>query len=396
MKLEGKQASPKSGNETLKRDIVKENSKGIPLLDSKVKEDYVDQFLYQTNDEAVDSKHDHNNANLEPLPIEGRSIVREEHEMPELVKDICVDEGVPVHDKFLFDTSTMDDYLSTFLPPGKVIKGGQDQLDKEPVVDVIPDLGVLKIPEDKGSSEDVEKIHFMQIMEVESEAANSASNVLKRSQSLGDLLALPEPATDSSCLEPLSSEAPPIPDDNPDISASSTSHTELENDSKPPSSSLDSVASTSKEPSNARNQSEETERHSLDSVSDDLTNEVSGRLSFENRAINAADTKLLPPPPNHDPNLAKPQLITSSIVSEPTSSSLLQHDLGDASFSAVPVPFSGSISMRSDSSTTSARSFAFPVLQSEWNSSPVRMAKADRRRLRKQRYWKNGILCCKF
>ncbi|CAN1295569.1 hypothetical protein LINPERPRIM_LOCUS22862 [Linum perenne] len=323
MKLEGKQASPKSGNETLKRDIVKENSKGIPLLDSKVKEDYVDQFLYQTNDEAVDSKHDHNNANLEPLPIEGRSIVREEHEMPELVKDICVDEGVPVHDKFLFDTSTMDDYLSSFLPPGKVIKGGQDQLDKEPVVDVIPDLGVLKILEDKGSSEDVEKIHSMQIMEVESEAANSASNVLKRSQSLGDLLALPEPGNDSSCLEPLSSEAPP-------------------NDSKPPSSSLDSVASTSKEPSNARNQNEETERHSLDSVSDDLTNEVSGRLSFENRAINAADTKLLPPPPNQDPNHAKPQLITSSIVSE-------------------PIPFSGSISMRSDSSTTSARSFAFPV-----------------------------------
>ncbi|XP_038892056.1 uncharacterized protein LOC120081347 isoform X2 [Benincasa hispida] len=58
--------------------------------------------------------------------------------------------------------------------------------------------------------------------------------------------------------------------------------------------------------------------------------------------------------------------------------------------------YSGSISLRSDSSTTSTRSFAFPILQSEWNSSPVRMAKADRRHLRKHRGWRQGILCCRF
>ncbi|KAG1363749.1 hypothetical protein COCNU_11G005760 [Cocos nucifera] len=55
------------------------------------------------------------------------------------------------------------------------------------------------------------------------------------------------------------------------------------------------------------------------------------------------------------------------------------------------IPYSGSISLRSDSSTTSTRSFAFPILQSEWNSSPVKMAKADRRHLRKQRGW---WFCC--
>ncbi|XP_008809678.1 uncharacterized protein LOC103721303 [Phoenix dactylifera] len=60
------------------------------------------------------------------------------------------------------------------------------------------------------------------------------------------------------------------------------------------------------------------------------------------------------------------------------------------------IPYSGSISLRSDSSTTSTRSFAFPVLQSEWNSSPVKMAKADRRHLRKHRGWRVGLLCCKF
>ncbi|KAJ6833859.1 uncharacterized protein M6B38_339180 [Iris pallida] len=51
------------------------------------------------------------------------------------------------------------------------------------------------------------------------------------------------------------------------------------------------------------------------------------------------------------------------------------------------IAYSGSTSLRSESSTTSAQSFAFPVLQSEWNSSPVRMAKPRRR-------W--GLFCCKF
>lgn len=60
------------------------------------------------------------------------------------------------------------------------------------------------------------------------------------------------------------------------------------------------------------------------------------------------------------------------------------------------IPYSGNISLRSESSTTSTRSFAFPVLQNEWNSSPVKMAKADRRRLKEDRGWGYRILCCKF
>ncbi|XP_072992223.1 uncharacterized protein [Typha latifolia] len=60
------------------------------------------------------------------------------------------------------------------------------------------------------------------------------------------------------------------------------------------------------------------------------------------------------------------------------------------------LPYSGSISLRSDSSTTSTRSFAFPILQSEWNSSPVKMAKPDRKRYRRHRGWRNGLLCCRF
>lgn len=86
--------------------------------------------------------------------------------------------------------------------------------------------------------------------------------------------------------------------------------------------------------------------------------------------------------------------------------SQVQHGRGESSFSMAgplsglitysgPIPYSGSLSHRSDSSTTSTRSFAFPVLQSEWNSSPVRMAKADRRHYRKHRGWRLG-LCCRF
>ncbi|MED6133132.1 hypothetical protein PIB30_025608 [Stylosanthes scabra] len=83
-----------------------------------------------------------------------------------------------------------------------------------------------------------------------------------------------------------------------------------------------------------------------------------------------------------------------------------RYGLGESSFSVVgpvsgrisysgPVTYSGSISLRSDSSTTSTRSFAFPVLQTEWNSSPVRMAKAEKRHYQKYRgCW--SVLCCRF
>ncbi|XP_023748263.1 uncharacterized protein LOC111896511 [Lactuca sativa] len=74
---------------------------------------------------------------------------------------------------------------------------------------------------------------------------------------------------------------------------------------------------------------------------------------------------------------------------------------GETSFSlAGPVSgritYCGSISHRSDSSNTSVRSFAFPILQTEWNSSPVRMVKVEQRGLRKHRGWRQALMCCKF
>lgn len=60
------------------------------------------------------------------------------------------------------------------------------------------------------------------------------------------------------------------------------------------------------------------------------------------------------------------------------------------------MPYSGSSSLRSTSSTSS--SFAFPILASEWNGSPVRMVEADRKQLRRQQQsWRICcFLCCKF
>lgn len=58
-----------------------------------------------------------------------------------------------------------------------------------------------------------------------------------------------------------------------------------------------------------------------------------------------------------------------------------------------PVAYSGSISHRSDSST-STRSFAFPILASDWNTSPVKMGAPDPRLYRQQRK-RYFCFCCR-
>ncbi|XP_075482303.1 uncharacterized protein LOC142522667 isoform X2 [Primulina tabacum] len=83
--------------------------------------------------------------------------------------------------------------------------------------------------------------------------------------------------------------------------------------------------------------------------------------------------------------------------------SQIQYDEADSSHSAAsfimfsgPIAYSGSLSLRSDGSATSTRSFAFPVLQSEGNRSPVRMENTDLRHYQKHKYWRSGLLCCRF
>lgn len=103
------------------------------------------------------------------------------------------------------------------------------------------------------------------------------------------------------------------------------------------------------------NQQTEPERKGTDSAS------TSARCSFRHLI-------------QKDPNSMEPDMMSGPIVN------------------SGHIPYSGNISFRSESSATSARSFAFPILQSEWNSSPVKMKKAKRR----PRGWRMGLVCCRF
>lgn len=57
---------------------------------------------------------------------------------------------------------------------------------------------------------------------------------------------------------------------------------------------------------------------------------------------------------------------------------------------------SSNVSIRSNSSTTSSGSFAFPILASEWNGSPERMGEPEKKRLRKRHWRKIWFFCGKF
>ncbi|XP_042499705.1 uncharacterized protein LOC122077872 [Macadamia integrifolia] len=154
---------------------------------------------------------------------------------------------------------------------------------------------------------------------------------------------------------------------------------------------------------------EPSERNCVNNVPFDSKVE-SGSITFNFDSPTTSSREDSPQNADHHPRQTLPGGLEDGTLDSLTSSSrsfFIQHGHGESSFSAVgplsgpishsgPVPYSGSISLRSDSSTTSTRSFAFPVLPSEWNSSPVKMAKADRRHFRKHRGWRLNILCCRF
>ncbi|XVE54653.1 hypothetical protein DITRI_Ditri03aG0099400 [Diplodiscus trichospermus] len=91
----------------------------------------------------------------------------------------------------------------------------------------------------------------------------------------------------------------------------------------------------------------------------------------------------------------------SRSLTGPSQSFVNQLGHGDCGSFAIshlsgPIPSSGSISLRSTSSTASNHSFAFPILPSDWNGSPVRMVEADQQEPRKHQSWRTSVLCCKF
>ncbi|PIA63269.1 hypothetical protein AQUCO_00200946v1 [Aquilegia coerulea] len=171
-------------------------------------------------------------------------------------------------------------------------------------------------------------------------------------------------------------------------------------DTRDEANSADSMISPAAEVSNGSNQGKEdpfnsdVERGSIAEDFGSPSPETSGREENQDKADWRQSVETI-----NMPSIVEE---TTDTLSASSRSFFIQHGYGETSFSAADplsgpiaysgsIPYSGSISLRSDSSTTSTRSFAFPVLHSEWNSSPVKMAKA-----RKHRGWRLSLLCCRF
>uniref|UniRef100_A0A1J3G7C4 Uncharacterized protein n=1 Tax=Noccaea caerulescens TaxID=107243 RepID=A0A1J3G7C4_NOCCA len=305
-----------------------------------------------------------------------------------VVKDICVDEGVPVQEKFLFGEKdsvkcSSDSNQSESEDLMKAEKVNANGLETKSLEDDSEDCNDPKTSQDveehsrevfsdaEGSSicnqehliatREAKESHASEIShEIESDE-NSKDEVAATSLTLGDILSREE-------------EQKPLKSDGPEEEQSLTQlqdeekrsfETELKETEEPGKAEqkLSSVSTTpSQEPNQTCNDHEkpETENQQQNNLVED-SNEDDKRLSssFGETSFSAADAVSIS---------------------------------GHITYSG-PIAFSGSLSVRSDASTTSGRSFAFPILQSEWNSSPVRMKKAGKRR---QKGWKHSLLCCRF
>ncbi|KAF8021371.1 hypothetical protein BT93_G1724 [Corymbia citriodora subsp. variegata] len=331
------------------------------------------------------------------------------------VKDICVDEGVLSHKATLSETDG-NKGLNAYLPSVKDANGDLnalecpkncsedlaqadttgdrfvDELSNEKVVPSVQELASQNL--DRVSSDDI------------ADGMKPPSAVGSNDESVMACLNLSLVKTQES-VERSGEDAPPSPSstikESNDTTLVHDSRADSERDNRSP----ENCVTTDPSPS------ERSEEHK------DLVNELSYCRKVESGSITFSFNDSVPESSNRgesSSNGNKEQHEGQNVrkldgaSDRRTESSLGRHDLGESSFSVAgpvsgsisysgPIAYSGSLSLRSlsirsDSSTTSARSFAFPVLQSEWNSSPVRMVKSNRRW--KQKGWRHRILCCKF
>ncbi|CAH8387542.1 unnamed protein product [Eruca vesicaria subsp. sativa] len=291
-----------------------------------------------------------------------------------VVKDICVDEGVPVQEKFLFgekgsvkcsldsnqceseDLMKADKETET---KSLEDRNGKVDVDSELCNDPKTNIDVEESPRedfaDAEGSSHCNQDHLIVTREAKDSLTSEISNEievatlengLKESKTLGDILSWedePKPLSNNNNCDRLEEQSPPQLQEK-------ERHEPKEAEEK-----LSSVSTTtSQEPTKSFNNNQQPDLLVGDSLEDNkLTSGGFGETSFS-----AADAV--------------------SISSHITYTG--------------PIAYSGSLSVRSDASTTSGRSFAFPVLQSEWNSSPVRMAKPEKRR---HKGWKQILLCCR-
>ncbi|KAL0793239.1 hypothetical protein Bca101_064616 [Brassica carinata] len=263
-----------------------------------------------------------------------------------VVKDICVDEGVPVQEKFLFGEKDS-------------VRCNLNQCESENLVET-------KSPEDTNN-----------VKVDDSELCNDPKTKQDVEESSISREGFADPEGSSSCNQ----ERLIVTREAKEVVAASDNVLTLggilsrEDEQKP----LDNNENSHRSEEQSPSQLQENEQRILETT--------------------ALETE--------EPRKADEMLSSVSTTSqEPEDNKLFSSGSGETSFSAAesvsisghisysgPVVVSGRLSVRSDASTTSGRSFAFPILQSEWNSSPERMAKAEKRRLKG---WREILLCCRF
>lgn len=238
--------------------VVKEDESGV-LCDLEGREGDADRLPYPLNDEdrwtaakldysvsVDDLTYDHEckvRDFVAPIPLHSslktESLEKDsifymdksvmERELPEVivcykestyhvVKDICIDEGVPLQDKFLFDTGVDEKKLCTYLCPEKDINSkmekGRVDLDM-PIPDMLkssaekektdlPIPDVLQSSEEKGSKYDFSlECDSKDLMPAGNVMDHVANNASKKIFSLGELLRMPE--VGSKLSHPMSS-----------------------------------------------------------------------------------------------------------------------------------------------------------------------------------------------
>ncbi|XWS34225.1 hypothetical protein CRYUN_Cryun21dG0022200 [Craigia yunnanensis] len=401
-----------------------------------------------------------------------------------VVKDICIDEGVPAQDKFLFDSGVDEKSDCNFLPSEKdqYSKLMKEKLEIDMSMQVVSVSSEEKqsykdIDNECGSNKKLDADTCMQDVSLCLEENESKKGILDQCDSKdlmltretkddamkmitddvskelfihGELLSMPELSTVKS--EAMSSDCksdgieqqsfqnssekevmvtPPLVSAVEKSNRQNSSEKEVivtpplvsaveesNNGSEEVILSAPAFVSAAEESDSGKGEatliSPAQASASEESTSSSLFNEVSYDSKLETGSI-TFDFDSSAPTSSKDEchhNLDREPLETGSTPKlEDTPDQLFPNNLqrgnGESSFSALgpvtglisysgAIAYSGSLSLRSDSSTTSTRSFAFPILQSEWNSSPVRMAKADRRHYRKHRGWRQGLLCCRF
>ncbi|XP_050224878.1 uncharacterized protein LOC126674475 [Mercurialis annua] len=335
------------------------------------------------------------------------------------VKDICVDEGVPSQDKFLFNTDVEEKKFSKILIPEKerISEIEKERIDQDLNAPVLSKTELLFECDSEESAPDaIEEIsndkskevfslgELLSMSEVELELSQSKSSLNRINESIQKPIENTILATDlasrsvDAAAEESGSEEAIFGALNLDSAA------EALHNSQDQTVAATSASSSATEESESGSKKEKLQSHNLDCATESTSTdgeELSCMSKVESK--NTSDINPSPAVNGGSEHLNSRNSFRHEVTTTEQFSGQLQYYPGESSFSAAgplsglitysgPIAYSGSLSLRSDSSTTSARSFAFPILQSEWNSSPVRMAKADRRRCS----WRQGLLCCRF